>query len=97
MSESKPRKPRLAGIDIQDTESNHAVVAGILEDNPDATVDHMPGLVRIRRDGGLHITRETVEKHVGDEWETSEIQLAIVSMSGNLEIEEDYIDIAWRR
>lgn len=97
MTEAKARKPRLAGIDIQDTEANRAVVQGILEDNPGANVDNMPGLVRIRREGGLHITRETVEKHVGSEWDTSDIQLSIVSMSGNLEIEEDYIDIAWKR
>lgn len=97
MAESKPRRPRVASIDIQDTETNRPIVDAIIEDNPTADVITMPGLVKVRNDGGLHITRETVEKHVGGEWETSEIQLSIISMSGNLDIEEDYIDIAWRR
>jgi phenol hydroxylase P2 protein len=38
-----------------------------------------------------------VEKHLGREWETLEFQLAIVSMSGNLDLEEDEITLAWRR
>jgi len=96
MTEAK-RRPRIASIDIQDTDTNRPVIDAIVEDNPGADTITMPGLVKIRREGGLHITRETVEKHVGGEWETSEIQLAIVSMSGNLDIEEDYIDIAWKR
>lgn len=97
MAETKPRRPRVASIDIQDTETNRPVIEAIIEDNPDSDTISMPGLVKIRNDGGLHIKRSTVEKHVGGEWETSEIQLAIISMSGNLDIEEDYIEIAWKR
>lgn len=96
MSEPRTRKPRVAGIDLQDTESNRAVIAGIMEDNPDSQIDHMPGLVRIRNENGLHITKATVEKHVGDEWDTEDIQLSIVSLAGNLDIDEEHIDIKWK-
>lgn len=97
MAEARTRQPRVAGIDIQDTETNRPVIDAIMEDNPKAEIAHLPGFVRIRSEGGLHIKRETVEKHLGEEWETSEIQLAIISMSGNLDIDEDHIDIKWRR
>jgi phenol hydroxylase P2 protein len=97
MSEHRTRQARQAGIDLQDTESNRAVIEGIIEDNPNASVDHMPGLVRIRTEGPLRVERTTVEKHMGGEsWDPEDIQLAIVSMAGNLDIEEDYIEIAWR-
>lgn len=96
MATPRTRKPRQAGIDLQDTESNRAVIEGIIEDNPNAEVTNMPGLIRIRTEGALRVSKETVEKHVGGEWDTEDIQLAIVSMAGNLDIEEDYIEIAWR-
>lgn len=96
MSELRARKPRQAGIDIQDTEENRPVIDGIIEDNPQAEVSNLPGLVRIRTEGALRVQRETVEKHRGEEWDPSDIQLAIVSMAGNLDIEEDYFEIAWR-
>ena len=97
MSERRVRKPRQAGIDLQDTEDNRAVIAGIMEDNPRAELSNLPGLVRIRTEGALRVERETVEKHRnGEEWDPADIQLAIVSMAGNLDIEEDYFQIAWR-
>lgn len=97
MTEAKARRPRVASIDIQDTETNRPIVEAIVEGNPDAELLYQPGMVKIRNDGGLRINKETVEKHLGEEWETSEIQLSIISMSGNLDIEDDYIEIAWRR
>lgn len=96
MAERRARQPRQAGIDLQDTETNRPVIEGIIEDNPNAEVMNMPGLVRIRTEGALRVSKETVEKHVGGEWDPEDIQLAIVSMAGNLDIEEDYIEIAWR-
>ena len=97
MAERKPRPPRKASVDIQDNEANRAIIEAIEEDNPEATTMRMPGMVKIVNDGGLHITRASVEKHLGREWETLEFQLAIISMSGNLDLDEDHIDIAWRR
>lgn len=96
MTEAKARRPRVAGIDLQDTETNRPVIDAIMEDNPASQIDHMPGLVRIRNENGLHITKATVEKHVGDEWDTEDIQLAIVSLAGNLDIDEEHIDIKWK-
>ena len=97
MAEAKVRSPRKVSVDVQDNEENRPVIEAIEEDNPEATVMRMPGLVKIQTEGTLTIRRETVEKHLGREWETLEFQLAIVSMSGNLDLEEDEITLAWRR
>ncbi|MFV0459217.1 MAG: MmoB/DmpM family protein [Actinomycetales bacterium] len=97
MAEARTRPARPASVDIQDTEANRPLIEAIEEDNPAADTLRMPGLVKIRTDGRLVINRETVEKHMGREWETLEFQLAIVSMSGNLDIEEDEIVVGWRR
>lgn len=92
---SAPRA-RLVGIDLQDTEESRALVDAIEEDNPDANLTRMPGIVKIQTPGTLVIKRETVEQRMGREWETHEFQVAIVSYSGNIaEWDDDQIVIKW--
>jgi phenol/toluene 2-monooxygenase (NADH) P2/A2 len=87
---------RPVGVDIQETEQNRAVIEAIEADNADATVNHMPGLVRVTSPGRLVIRRETVEGRLGREWETHEFQLAIISYFGHIkEWDDDEIVIAW--
>ena len=87
---------RPVGVDIQESENNRAVVEAIEAANPDCTVQHMPGLVRITAPGRLVVTRESVEDKLGREWETHEFQLAIVSYFGHIkEWDDDEIVIAW--
>lgn len=87
---------RPVGVDIQESENNRAVVEAIEAANPDCTVQHMPGLVRITAPGRLVVTRDSVEEKLGREWETHEFQLAIVSYFGHIkEWDDDEIVIAW--
>ena len=87
---------RPVGVDIQESENNRAVVEAIEAANPDCSVQHMPGLVRITAPGRLVVTRESVEDKLGREWETHEFQLAIVSYFGHIkEWDDDAIVIAW--
>ena len=39
---------RQVGVDLQDSEENRALVDAIEEDNPDANITRMPGLVKIQ-------------------------------------------------
>lgn len=87
---------RQVGVDIQESETNRAVVEAIEADNPECMVQHMPGLVRITCPGRLVINRVTVEDRLGREWETHEFQMAIVSYFGHIqEWDDDEILIAW--
>jgi phenol hydroxylase P2 protein len=87
---------RQVGIDIQESEENRALIAAIRSDNPELTVRHLPGLVKIQAAGQIVINRETVERELGREWETGEFQLAIVSFAGNLsEWDDDRIIVKW--
>jgi phenol hydroxylase P2 protein len=84
------------GIDLQDSEESRALVDAIEQDNPDAQFTRMPGLVKITSPRELVIRRETVEERMGREWETHELQVAIVSYSGNIaEWDDDEIVIRW--
>ena len=87
---------RPVGVDIQESEQNRAVIEAIEATNADATVNHMPGMVRVTAPGRLVISRESVEERLGREWETHEFQLAIISYFGHIkEWDDDEIVIAW--
>jgi phenol/toluene 2-monooxygenase (NADH) P2/A2 len=89
-------KVRLVGVDLQDSEEARGLIEAIEEDNPDANLRRMPGLVKIQAPGQLVIKRETVEQRMGREWETHEFQVNIVSYSGHIaEWDDDEIVIKW--
>ena len=89
-------KPRLVGVDLQDSEDTRALVDAIEDDNPDVTLRRMPGLVKLQTPGQLVIRRQTVEQRMGRPWETHEFQLSIVSYVGNIDVwDDDEIVIKW--
>ncbi|MFE9322493.1 MmoB/DmpM family protein [Nocardia sp. NPDC052278] len=87
---------RQVGIDLQESEDNRALIEAIKTDNPELTIRHLPGLIKVQAAGQIVINRETVESRLGREWETGEFQLAIVSFAGNLsEWDDDRIIVKW--
>jgi phenol/toluene 2-monooxygenase (NADH) P2/A2 len=87
---------RQVSIDLQDSEENRALIEAIEADNPEVTIRHLPGLIKLQAPGQIVINRESVEGRLGREWETGEFQLAIVSYAGNLsEWDDDQIIVRW--
>jgi phenol hydroxylase P2 protein len=87
---------RPVGIDIQESEENRALIEAIEADNPELTIRHLPGLIKLQAPGQIVINRDSVEKRLGREWETGEFQLAIVSYAGNFsEWDDDQIVVQW--
>jgi phenol/toluene 2-monooxygenase (NADH) P2/A2 len=87
---------RNVGIDIQESEENRGLIEAIRKDNPEMTIRHLPGLVKLQAPGQIVINRQTVEDRLGREWETGEFQLAIVSYAGNFsEWDDDQIIVKW--
>lgn len=93
---SVPTTRRQVGIDLQESEENRPLIEAIRQDNPELTIRHLPGLVKLQSAGQIVINRETVEEHLGREWDTGEFQLAIVSYAGNFsEWDDDQIIVKW--
>ncbi|RPE46704.1 phenol 2-monooxygenase P2 subunit [Streptomyces sp. Ag109_O5-1] len=87
---------RQVAIDLQESEENRALIEAIKDDNPELTLRHLPGLVKVQAAGRIVINRESVENRLGREWETGEFQLAIVSYTGNFsEWDDDRIIVSW--
>ncbi|RPF38510.1 MmoB/DmpM family protein [Streptomyces sp. TLI_185] len=90
------RTLRQVAIDLQESEENRALIEAIKDDNPELTLRHLPGLVKLQAAGRIVINRESVENRLGREWETGEFQLAIVSYTGNFsEWDDDRIIVSW--
>jgi len=94
---SAPTASRPVGVDLQENEENRALVEAIEADNDDLTIRHMPGIIRLTKNGRLVINQASVEQRLGRPWETHEFQMAIITYFGEfVEWDDDQIVIAWQ-
>jgi len=94
---SAPTASRPVGVDLQENEENRGLVEAIEADNDDLTIRHMPGIIRLTKNGQLVINQSSVEQRLGRPWETHEFQMAIISYFGEfVEWDDDQIVIAWQ-
>ncbi len=83
-------------IAFQANEDSRPVVDAILLDNPQAKAVYAPGLVKIDAPGRLVIKRETIEEQTGRAYDLQQIQLCLISLSGNVDEDDDEFTLSWR-
>lgn len=81
-------------IAFQNNEEARPIIEAILEDNPDAVANYSPGMVKIDCEGRLVVKRETVEEKIGREFDLQEMHINLISLSGNVDEEEDEFVLA---
>jgi phenol/toluene 2-monooxygenase (NADH) P2/A2 len=84
-----------AFIAFQKNDESRCIVEAILEDNPGAMVDDQPSMVKIDVPNRLVIKRETVEEKMGREFDLQELQLHLITLSGNLDETDDEFTLSW--
>jgi phenol hydroxylase P2 protein len=82
-------------IALQNNQDAQPIIAAILEDNKNAVLNESPGMVKIDCPMRLVIRRETVEEKTGQEFDLQDIHLTLISLSGNLEEDEDELVLQW--
>jgi len=80
---------------VQDNEDARPIIEAVEQDNPDANIQYQPGMVRMEVAGRLVVNRETVEDKVGREWDVQELHLNLISLTGNVDEDEDKFEISW--
>jgi len=80
---------------LQDNEDARPIVEAIEQDNQNAKVEYIPGLIRIESPGSLTVHRDSVSELIGRDWDIQELHLNLVSLSGNIDEDDDYIKLAW--
>ncbi len=79
---------------FQDTADARPFIATLEEENPNATITYQPGLVRIDALGELSMSREGVIAQAGREVDMQELHLILISLSGNIDEDDDYFRIS---
>ena len=83
-------------IAFQANNDTRPIIDAILADNPNAKLNEMPALVKIDCPGRLVIRRETIEEHAGREFDLREMQINLISLSGEVDESEDEFILEWK-
>ncbi len=82
-------------ITLQNTGDARPIIDAITADNPNATIANFPAMVKIDCPGKLVIKAETVSERIGREWDPQELHLNMVTLSGNIDEDDDYFELSW--
>ena len=82
-------------ITLQNTDDARAIVAAILADNPGATATKFPAMTKIDCQQRLVVKRDSVAERLGRDWDPQELQLSLVTLSGNIDEDDDQFVLAW--
>ena len=83
-------------IALQTNEDTRPIIEAIEQDNPRAVVNRQPAMVKINADGRLVVRRETIEELIGRDYDLQELQVNMITMSGNLDQTDDEITLFWK-
>ncbi|MBN8283646.1 MmoB/DmpM family protein [Zoogloea sp.] len=82
---------------LQTNDDTRPIIEALQRDNPHAVVNRLPAMVKIDAPGRLVLKRSTVEEILGQAWDLQEINLNLISLSGNVEETEDEMILQWNR
>jgi len=82
-------------IAFQANEESRPIVDAILSDNPEASAVYSPGLVKIDCPGRLVVKRESIEEQIGRPFDLQQIHINLVTLSGNIDEDDDRFTLSW--
>lgn len=80
---------------LQANEDTRPVIDAIQIDNPEAQVERQPAMVRITAPNYLVVRRETIEEQIGRSYDLQELQINLITLSGNVDEDEDEFSLRW--
>jgi phenol/toluene 2-monooxygenase (NADH) P2/A2 len=83
-------------IAFQTNDDSRPIIEAIEADNPHAVVSPFPAMVKIDAVGRLVIRRQTIEALIGRDFDLRELQLNLISLSGNIDQTDDEFILEWK-
>ena len=80
-------------IALQANEETRPIIEAIEIDNPAAVVNREPAMIKINAEGRLVIRRETIEEQMGREFDMQELNVNLITLSGNVDEDEDALTL----
>lgn len=84
-------------IAFQKNEDSRAIVNAILADNPNAIVNDQPAMVKIDVPRHMVVRRATIEEELGRDFNLQEMQIHLITMSGNVDETDDEFTLTWHQ
>jgi len=84
-------------IAFQKNEDSRAIVNAILADNPGAIVSDQPAMVKIDVPHRLVVRKASIEEELGREFDLQEMQVHLITMSGNVDETDDEFSLTWNQ
>ncbi|MBB1075191.1 MmoB/DmpM family protein [Rhodoferax sp. 4810] len=82
-------------IAFQTNEETRSIVEAILADNPNATVNQQPAMVKIDAPDQLVVRRSTVEEHMGRPFDLQELHINLITLTGHIDETDDEFTLSW--
>lgn len=82
-------------IALQANEETRPIIEAIEMDNPEAEISREPAMVKINAPGRLEIKRETIEEQIGRSYDMQELNINLITLSGNVDEDEDALILTW--
>ena len=83
-------------IAFQKNEESRCIVEAILADNPGASVNEQPAMVRIDVPDRMVIRRETVEEQIGRPFDLQELHINLITLTGHIDESDDEFSLSWK-
>ncbi|QHS11084.1 MmoB/DmpM family protein [Sinimarinibacterium sp. NLF-5-8] len=84
-------------IAFQTNDDTRPIIEAIGEDNPNAVINRMPAMVKIDCPDRLVVRRTSIEERIGRAFDLRELQVNLISLSGNIDEDEDEFVLHWNR
>ncbi|TAM10700.1 MAG: monooxygenase [Nevskiaceae bacterium] len=82
-------------IAFQTNDETRPIIESIIADNPKAVVNRMPAMVKIDCPNRLVVRRQSIEARIGREYDLGELTINLVSLSGNIDEDDDAFILHW--
>lgn len=82
-------------IALQTNEDTRPIIDAIVMDNPLATVHREPAMVKIDAPNRMVIRQQTIEEQIGRSFDLQELQINLITLSGNVDETDDTLTLSW--
>lgn len=84
-------------LTLHATGDTRPLVEAIRADNPEATFQAMPSIVKIDCPDRLVVNAASVSDRIGRLWDPQELHLSLISLSGYIDQDDERFEISWNR
>jgi phenol/toluene 2-monooxygenase (NADH) P2/A2 len=78
-------------------DETRSIVDAIMADNPGATLDEQPAMVRVICPDRLTVKRATVEENMGRTFDLQELHIHLLTLTGNIDESDEEFTLAWHQ